>query len=86
MMVRALQRHRMYSSAYTLMVGLYRWPDLTRLPVRNQEGTALPDDRALLATVNVEREPRAPAAVWVARGLACLVVLSAVVGFRRQRG
>ncbi|HUV88894.1 MAG TPA: glycosyltransferase family 39 protein [Anaerolineae bacterium] len=77
---------RMYSSAYTLMVGLYRWPDLTRLPVRNQEGTALPDDRALLATVNVEREPRAPAAVWVARGLACLVVLSAVVGFRRQRG
>jgi len=77
---------RMYSSAYTLVVGLYRWPDLTRLQVRNQEGTALPDDRALLATVDVEREPRAPATVWVARGLACLVVLSAVVGFRRQRG
>jgi hypothetical protein len=70
----------------TLMVGLYRWPDLTRLQVRNQEGTALPDDRALLATVNVEREPRAPVAVWVARGLACLVVLSAVVGLGRQRG
>jgi hypothetical protein len=71
---------------YTLVVGLYHWPELTRLPVRDQQGVLLPDDRVSLATVGVEGEPPAPVAVWVARGLACLVVLSAAVGLGRQRG
>lgn len=67
---------------YVLAVGLYHWPDLSRLPVRDEKGTPLPDDRILLAAVRLEREPPSPV-VWGARGLASLVLLSAVMGLRR---
>jgi len=70
---------------YTLAVGLYRWPDLIRLPVRDDRDVPLPDDQGLLATVTLEPEPPAPGA-WIARSLAGLVALGAIVGLRRQRG
>jgi hypothetical protein len=63
---------------YTLAVGLYGWPDLARLPVRDNEGLQLPDQRILLTKVRVEREPF-PTLVWIARGVAVLVLLSAGV-------
>ena len=68
---------------YTVAAGLYRWPDLARLPVRGDDGTPLPDDRVLLTTVRVEKEPAVPG-VWVARGLALLVLLSTGVSFRKR--
>ena len=74
---------------YVLALGLYRWPELSRLPVRDGEGTRLPDDRVLLATVRVERETSSSAS-WVARALACLLLFSTCVGLavdlRRRRG
>ena len=74
---------------YVLALGMYRWPELSRLPVRDDGGARLPDDRVLLARVRVEREPPSFAS-WIARALACLVLLSACVGLavdlRRRRG
>jgi hypothetical protein len=69
---------------YVLTVGLYRWPDLSRLPVRDDAGVLQPDDQVSLTTVRVEQEPRSPA-VWIARALASLVLLGAVVGLGRGR-
>jgi hypothetical protein len=68
-----------------LLVGLYRWPDLSRLPVRDDAGIPQRDDQILLTTVDVEQEPFS-SAVWIARVLALLVLLGAVVGLRRGRG
>jgi 4-amino-4-deoxy-L-arabinose transferase-like glycosyltransferase len=70
---------------YVVAVGLYRWPDLSRLPVRDGEGAPMPDDRVLLTTVHVEQEPPS-AMVWIARALASLLVLSAVLGLGKKRG
>jgi hypothetical protein len=70
---------------YVVAVGLYRWPDLSRLPVRDGEGAPIPDDRVLLTTVHVEQEPSSSMA-WIARALAFLLVLSAVLGLGRKRG
>jgi hypothetical protein len=64
---------------YVLAVGLYRWPDLKRLPVRDDAGTFLPDDRILLTTVRVEQAPRS-SAVWAVRALAFLLLVSAGAG------
>jgi hypothetical protein len=61
---------------YVLAVGLYHWPDLARLPVRDGGGARLPEDRVSLTTVRVDQEPSSPA-VWVARVLAVLLLLSA---------
>ena len=70
---------------YTLAVGMYRWPALTRLAVRGPAGNSLTDDQALLTALQVEQEPL-PIATWVARGLALLVVASALVGPVLARG
>ena len=67
---------------YALTVGLYRWQDGSRLsvydPACSNEGKPLPDDRIVLTTVTVERKRPSPR-VWAARGLASLVLLSAVI-------
>jgi hypothetical protein len=69
---------------YVLTAGLYPWPDLSRLPVRDGAGVPLPDDRVLLTTVRVEQEPSSPA-VWVARALAFPLALSAVLDLGKKR-
>jgi len=69
---------------YALAVGLYHWPDLSRLPVRDDEGARLPDDRLLLATVRVEPEPPSPA-VWIAWTLALSLLLGSGVDLGRNR-
>ena len=69
---------------YVLTVGLYPWPDLSRLPVRDGAGVPLPDDRVLLTTVRVERDLPA-SAVWIARALAFPLALSAVLDLGRTR-
>jgi 4-amino-4-deoxy-L-arabinose transferase-like glycosyltransferase len=70
---------------YVVAVGLYHWPDLSRLPVRDGEGVPMPDDRVLLTTVHVEQEPSSPG-VWIAQALAFPVVLSAVLDLGKKRG
>jgi len=70
---------------YVLAVGLYRWPDLSRLPVRDDAGISRPDDRVLLTKVGVEQEPSS-SAVWIARVLVLLVLLGAVVDLGRRGG
>jgi len=69
---------------YTLAVGLYHWPDLARLPVRDDEDTRLPDDRLLLTTVRVEPKPPSPA-VWIAWALVLSLLLSVGVDLGRHR-
>ena len=70
---------------YVVAVGLYRWPDLSRLPVRDGEGAPMPDDRVLLTTVHVEQEPSSPG-VWIARAMAFLLLLGTGVNLgRRER-
>jgi hypothetical protein len=62
---------------YVLTVGLYPWPDLSRLPVRDGEGALLPDDRVVLTTVRVERASPSSAAWAVIRtALAWVVAFS----------
>jgi hypothetical protein len=39
---------------YQLWVGMYTWPDLQRLPVRDRTGTEQPNQTLLLGTVAVE--------------------------------
>jgi hypothetical protein len=68
-----------------LLVGLYRWPDLSRLPVYEDAGVPQRDDLIVLTTVHIEQEPSSTA-VWIARASALLVLLGAVVGLRRGRG
>ena len=68
-----------------VIVGLYHWPEGTRLPVRAGEGGPLPDDRATLATVSVQRAGSMPT-IWMARTLASLVLLSAVLAYKRRGG
>ncbi len=70
---------------YVLTVGLYRWPDMARLPVRDDGGVRLPEDRVSLVTVRVEQEPSSPT-VWIARTLAVCLLLSAGVDMGRRRG
>jgi len=70
---------------YVLTVGLYRWPDLARLPVRDDGGARLPGDRISLIAVRVEQEPSSPA-VWIARMLAACLLLSAGVDLGGRRG
>jgi hypothetical protein len=70
---------------FVLLVGLYRWPDLSRLPVHDDAGIPQRDDRIVLTTVRVEQEPFS-FGVWIARVLALLVLLGAVVDLRRGRG
>jgi hypothetical protein len=70
---------------YVLTVGLYRWPDLARLPVCDDGGARLPEDRVSLTAVRVEQEPSSPA-VWIARTLAVCLLLSAGVDLGRRRG
>ena len=68
---------------YVLAAGLYRWPDLSRLPVRGDDGVPLPDDRILLTAVRVEeQESRTSAArfqLFGAWAVAALVLFSGVV-------
>ena len=64
---------------YVLAAGLYRWPDLSRLPVRGDEGVLLPDDQALLTAVQVEEQESHLSAVWIGWAMALLVLLSSVV-------
>ena len=73
---------------YVLSAGLYRWPDLSRLPVRGDEGVLLPDDRVLLATVRVEEQESHPFAAWIAWAMALPVLLSGVADLvvRRRNG
>ncbi len=70
---------------FALLVGLYRWPDLSRLPVYDDAGVPQRDDLIVLTTVHIEQEPSSTA-VWIARASALLVLLGAVVGLRRGRG
>ena len=67
-----------------LKVGLYRWPDGQRLPVRTADGEPLPDDQVVLAALRVTEEAPSPA-LWIARGLGCLVVLSALIGLAKRK-
>jgi hypothetical protein len=63
---------------FVLATGLYDWQTGERLPVYQSDGTRLADDRLLVATLGI-RQPRTHSAAWVARGLALLTVLSALV-------
>jgi hypothetical protein len=68
-----------------VIVGLYRWPEGTRLPVRGVEGEPLPEDRVALTSVSVQREGSMPT-IWIARALACLVLLGVVLAYRGRGG
>jgi hypothetical protein len=68
---------------YAVTLGLYRLADLSRLPVRDDTGATLPDSRVPLIALHVEQEPAVPG-VWVARGLAALVLLSAAATLRKR--
>ena len=82
---------------YLLEVGLYRWPDVSRLTVRDddgrhsdgalseEDGVLLPDDRVMLNPVYVERSPSSPG-VWIARVVALVLVLGAGVDLVRRDG
>jgi hypothetical protein len=62
---------------YVLATGLYDWQTGERLPAHALDGTGLREDRVSVVTL-VVRQPRAHSAAWLARGLALLVVLSAL--------
>jgi hypothetical protein len=68
----------------TVTLGLYRWPDNSRLPAYSAEGARLPNDLATLAIVPLTPAPREPG-VWIARTLAAVVLVSAVVVGRKRR-
>jgi len=76
------------SGEYVLAVGLYRWPDLSRLPVRSGEGDSFSGDRALLTTVHVERRDAPPGGIspttWGAWVVTCSVLLSAAMGLKKR--
>jgi hypothetical protein len=63
---------------YALTTGLYDWQTGERLSVRQLDGTRMTEDRVSVATLAV-RQPRTHAAAWLARGLALLTLLSALV-------
>jgi hypothetical protein len=63
---------------FVLTAGLYDWQTGERLPVYRSDGTRLTEDRVSLAALAV-RQPRTHSAARVARGLALLTVLSALV-------
>ncbi|MCK4316367.1 MAG: hypothetical protein KAX24_11400, partial [Anaerolineae bacterium] len=62
---------------YLLTAGLYDWRTGERLPVVKADGARLPDDRLGIAVLTV-RQPRPHPLACLARGLASLVLLSAV--------
>jgi 4-amino-4-deoxy-L-arabinose transferase-like glycosyltransferase len=63
---------------YELTAGLYDWQTGERLPVYHSDGTRMTADRVSVATLAVCR-PRTHSAAWIARGVALLTVLSALV-------
>jgi hypothetical protein len=67
---------------FALTTGLYDWQTGERLPVYRSDGTRLTEDRVPVATL-VVRQPRTRSAARVARGLALLTVLSALVSGSR---
>ena len=38
---------------YRLLVGMYRWPSLDRLPALRSDGSRWPDDRILLTEIDI---------------------------------
>lgn len=44
------------SGQYVLEVGMYLWPSMERLPVMDEEGVSVEDDRVVLGKVSVVRE------------------------------
>jgi hypothetical protein len=44
------------SGQYILEVGMYLWPSMERLPVMDEEGVSVEDDRVVLGKVSVVRE------------------------------
>ena len=66
----------------TVTVGLYRWPEGTRLPAYSAEGERLSEDRVPLTVVPVTAPPREPG-VWLARTMALIVLASALVALRK---
>jgi hypothetical protein len=62
---------------YLLVTGLYDWRSGERVTAVTAEGKPLAEDRIAVATLTIRRTP-APLAAWVARGLAGLVLLSAL--------
>ena len=63
---------------YVLATGLYDWRTGERLPAVAAGQGRLPDDQVVVATLAVVRPPSHPA-TWLARAIAGLVVLSALV-------
>jgi hypothetical protein len=63
---------------FVLTTGLYDWQTGERLPVYQSDGARVTEDRIWVATLAVRR-PRAQSAAWVARGVALLTALSALV-------
>jgi hypothetical protein len=71
---------------YVLTTGLYDWRTGERLPVIDASGQRKGQDRIRIATLSVRR-PSTPLDVWIARALALLVLVSAlVVGCKRRLG
>ncbi len=69
---------------YLLAAGLYDWRTGERLPAFGPEGTRLAEDRIEVTRLTV-RQPHTHPAAWVARGLAGLVLASALVAAWRKR-
>ena len=69
---------------YLLTTGLYDWQTGERLPAFNPDGARLAEDRIEIAWLTVRR-PRTHPAAWIARGLAGLMLTSALfVAWREQ--
>ena len=69
---------------YLLTAGLYDWQTGERLSVFNSDGARLAEDRIEIARLTVRR-PRTHPVAWVARGLAGLVLASALFAAWRER-
>ncbi|MBN1956269.1 MAG: glycosyltransferase family 39 protein [Anaerolineae bacterium] len=67
---------------YLLVTGLYDWRTGERLPVT---GTAAGQDWLTIAAFSVRR-PATPVAAWIARGVAALLLLSALAAIWRPGG
>jgi len=67
---------------YLLTTGLYDWQTGERPIITTPEGERLAQDRIVVATLSI-RQPRTHPAAWIARALAGLVLLSALVATRR---
>ncbi|HEY75186.1 MAG TPA: phospholipid carrier-dependent glycosyltransferase [Thermoflexia bacterium] len=69
---------------YLLTTGLYDWQTGERLPAFGSDGARLAEDRIEVARLTVHH-PRTHPAAWIARGLAGLVLASALFATWRER-